>query len=331
MMSRKEEPEVYLNVKEGELEVEYFDIFPTRNELAYHKYLMYGPIPSIFLRNPIITEGCPLNLKYHATLRHIHIKKVYIDLNSPLNIMTRMLNNWIMRRKLNPREDINRGLNNFTGRIKGMYVFVGNFTYVIDFMIVEDISSIIDLRLSQVVLGKPFVKTSNMNPPERVVSIKVNGVTDDAILVYIFPHSLTHHATAWFDHFLRNSINTFEQMVKMFLGKYFPPSMVTELKNEITNFRQRPDESLFEAWERYKLSIDRCPNHNMLPVTQIDTFYKGLTSRHRDTINAAAGRTFMKRRPEECYDLIKNMTAHHNDWDTSAQRSESLIRSFCNI
>nr|GEZ18329.1 reverse transcriptase domain-containing protein [Tanacetum cinerariifolium] len=35
------------------------------------------------------------------------------------------------------------------------------------------------------------------------------------------------------------------------------------------------------------------------------------------------GGTFMKRRPEECYDLIKNMTAHHNDWDTSAQRSES--------
>nr|GEV99536.1 reverse transcriptase domain-containing protein [Tanacetum cinerariifolium] len=35
------------------------------------------------------------------------------------------------------------------------------------------------------------------------------------------------------------------------------------------------------------------------------------------------GGTFMKRRPEECYDLIENMTAHHNDWDTSAQRSES--------
>nr|GEY38163.1 reverse transcriptase domain-containing protein [Tanacetum cinerariifolium] len=75
----------------------------------------------------------------------------------------------------------------------------------------------------------------------------------------------------------------------MFLGKYFPPSMVTKLRNEITNFRQRPDESLFEAWERYMLSIDHCPNHNMLP----------------------------------CYDLIENITAHHNDWDTSVQRSES--------
>nr|GEV94247.1 reverse transcriptase domain-containing protein [Tanacetum cinerariifolium] len=31
----------------------------------------------------------------------------------------------------------------------------------------------------------------------------------------------------------------------------------------------------------------------------------------------------MKRRPEECYDLIENMTAHHNDWDTTVQRGES--------
>nr|GEW38220.1 reverse transcriptase domain-containing protein [Tanacetum cinerariifolium] len=93
----------------------------------------------------------------------------------------------------------------------------------------------------------------------------------------------------------KNSINTFEQMAKIFLGKYFPPSMVTKLRNEIINIRQRPDELLFKAWEHYKLSIDRCPNHNMSPVTQIDTFYNGLTLRHRDTSNAAAGGTFMKR------------------------------------
>ncbi|GJU76970.1 hypothetical protein Tco_1274040 [Tanacetum coccineum] len=109
---------------------------------------------------------------------------------------------------------------------------------------------------------------------------------------------------------------------KYFSENTFPPSCVTNVcGNDITNFHQEPDELLFKAWERYKLSIDRCPNHNMLPVTQIDTFYNGLTLRHRDTINAAAGGTFLKRRPEECYDLIENMTAHHNDWDTSAQRT----------
>ncbi|GKD84972.1 hypothetical protein Tco_1356126 [Tanacetum coccineum] len=41
--SRKEEP------KAEEQEVEHFDMFPTRSELAYHKYLMCGTIPSIFL------------------------------------------------------------------------------------------------------------------------------------------------------------------------------------------------------------------------------------------------------------------------------------------
>nr|GEU87259.1 reverse transcriptase domain-containing protein [Tanacetum cinerariifolium] len=115
-------------------------------------------------------------------------------------------------------------------------------------------------------------------------SIKVNGVTDDALRLYLFPHSLKHHATAWFDRLPRNSITTFEQMAKMFLKKYFPLSMVTKLRNEITNFRQRPDE-----WN------------------------------------------LIEKAPEECYDLIENMTAHHNDWDTAVQRSESsssIISSF---
>nr|GFA41975.1 reverse transcriptase domain-containing protein [Tanacetum cinerariifolium] len=120
-------------------------------------------------------------------------------------------------------------------------------------------------------------------------SIKVNGVTDDAFRLYLFPHSLTYHATAWFDNLPRNSINTFEQMAKMFLGKYFPPTMVTKLRNEITKLCQRPDKSLFEVWECYKLSINLFPNHNMLPVTQIDTFYNGLILRHRHIINDATG------------------------------------------
>nr|GEX80191.1 reverse transcriptase domain-containing protein [Tanacetum cinerariifolium] len=66
-------------------------------------------------------------------------------------------------------------------------------------------------------------------------SIKVNGVTDDALRLYLFPHSLTHYATAWFDRLLRNSINTFEQMAKMFLGKYFPPSMVTKINHQFSS------------------------------------------------------------------------------------------------
>ncbi|GKD88395.1 hypothetical protein Tco_1363902, partial [Tanacetum coccineum] len=91
--SREDGPKEEGNTTTEGVGVEYFDMFPTRNELAYHKYLMYGPIPSIFLRNPIITEGCPSNLKIPCNIGHVHVEKAYIDPNSPLNIMIRMMYN----------------------------------------------------------------------------------------------------------------------------------------------------------------------------------------------------------------------------------------------
>ncbi|GJX87457.1 hypothetical protein Tco_0339471 [Tanacetum coccineum] len=96
-----------------------------------------------------------------------------------------------MRRKLDPMKDTNRGVSNFTGMIKEMHIFIGNFTYALDFMIVEDISSIIDPRLSQVVLGKPFVEISNMtyDPPDGVVRF-ING-TDE--IAYKMPYKIEQY------------------------------------------------------------------------------------------------------------------------------------------
>nr|GEX94144.1 hypothetical protein [Tanacetum cinerariifolium] len=55
-----------------------------------------------------------------------------------------------------------------------------------------------------------------------------------------------------------------------------------------------------------------------LPVPDLQT----MEELCQPSLNVRGG-TFMKRRPEECYDLIENMTAHHNDWETSAQRITS--------
>nr|GEV06293.1 MAK10-like protein [Tanacetum cinerariifolium] len=67
----------------------------------------------------------------------------------------------------------------------------GNFTYIIDFMIVKDISSIIDPRLSQVVIGRPFTKIFNMthDPPKRVVRF-TNG--NDKV-AYKIPHKIEQY------------------------------------------------------------------------------------------------------------------------------------------
>ncbi|GKC08325.1 MAK10-like protein [Tanacetum coccineum] len=160
--SSEGEPEEEGSTITKEVGAEYFDIFLTRSELAYHKYLKCSSIPLIFLRNLIITEGFPSNLKIPCKLG--------------------------MCIKLDPRENSNRGVSNFTGRIKEMNVFIGNLTYIIDFMIIEDISSIIDPRLSQVVLGKPFVEISNMthDPPKGVV--RFTNENDE--VAYKMPHKI---------------------------------------------------------------------------------------------------------------------------------------------
>nr|GEU65482.1 zinc finger, CCHC-type [Tanacetum cinerariifolium] len=60
--SHKEEPKV------GEQEVEYFDIFLTKSELAYHKYLMCSLIPSIFYETLSLWKDALRTSRYHTTL-----------------------------------------------------------------------------------------------------------------------------------------------------------------------------------------------------------------------------------------------------------------------
>ncbi|GJU67252.1 ribosomal protein L16 [Tanacetum coccineum] len=65
----------------------------------------------------------------------------------------------------NESRDIKRkDLNDSTCREtkEGLEVFVGNFTYECDFVIVEDITSVIDHYLGGMVLGKPFVKETGL-------------------------------------------------------------------------------------------------------------------------------------------------------------------------
>nr|GEZ67538.1 reverse transcriptase domain-containing protein [Tanacetum cinerariifolium] len=48
------------------------------------------------------------------------------------------------------------------------------------------------------------------------------------------------------------SILTWEDLVSKFINQFFPPSKTTYLRNEITNFLQKPNETFNEAWERFK-------------------------------------------------------------------------------
>nr|GEV84726.1 reverse transcriptase domain-containing protein [Tanacetum cinerariifolium] len=62
--------------------------------------------------------------------------------------------------------------------------------------------------------------------------MKQNGVSNDALRLSPFPYSLAHHAIAWYDRLPRNSIHSFDDMMRKFFSKYFPPSMEVDQEPE---------------------------------------------------------------------------------------------------
>ncbi|GKD89260.1 reverse transcriptase domain-containing protein [Tanacetum coccineum] len=87
---------------------------------------------------------------------------------------------------------------------------------------------------------------------------------------------------------------------------FFPPSKTTNLRNEITNFKQRFDESFSEAWDRFKDLLRACPHHGFSELHQLDTFYNALNVNDQDSLNSAAGGNFLDKRPADCSSIIES-------------------------
>ena len=76
---------------------------------------------------------------------------------------------------------------------------------------------------------------------------RVNDVLDDAIRLRLFPFSLKDRASEWLNSLLAGSISDWATLAQKFLAKYFPPTKTVKLRNDITNFMQYDQESMYEA------------------------------------------------------------------------------------
>ncbi|GJX29526.1 retrotransposon ORF1 [Tanacetum coccineum] len=241
--------------------VEYFDTFPTRDELTYH-------------------------------------------------------------RKLNPREDANGGVSNFTGSIKVMHIFVGNFTYIVDFIVIEDISSIIDPGLTQVVLGKSFIEISNMTHDQQEGVVRFVNRNDE--VAYKMPHMIEQYNSLsnlekehtksiylrneedkrrgvespsnWLERLPAGSITAWEDLTTRFLAQFFPPERIAKLRNDILMFQQHHGESLSEAWTRFKDLLQKCE------------------------IDHAADDKLRNKNADESWEIIENLALYdHKGWNDTKE------------
>ena len=138
-------------------------------------------------------------------------------------------------------------------------------------------------------------------------TVKFNGVRPEVIKLQLFPFSLKGITASWFDSLPYGSVNTWEELIEAYLSRFFPPSLTSERRGEITTFKQGKDESLYTAWERYKRLLKRCPMHGIDLKIQMDIFYHSMNNTSKGIIDAAYGGAFRRRRAEEARQLIEDL------------------------
>nr|GEU37399.1 hypothetical protein [Tanacetum cinerariifolium] len=150
--------------------------------------------------------------------------------------------------------------------------------------------------LLSLIQANQFYGFESNNPHDHIRSfnritstLKFRNVPNDAIKLMLFPYSLEEAAKIWYEKEPPRSILTRGDLVSKFVNHFFPPSKTTHLKNEITRFNQKFEETFGEAWERFKEMLRQCPHHGFSELHQIDTFYNGLNEHEQDSLNAAAG------------------------------------------
>nr|GEV80896.1 reverse transcriptase domain-containing protein [Tanacetum cinerariifolium] len=137
-------------------------------------------------------------------------------------------------------------------------------------------------------------------------TMRVPNVPSSSIKLMLFPFSLEGAAWIWLEKEPPRSILTWEDLVTKFINQFFPPSKMTNLRNEITRFQQRFNESFYEAWDRFNDLLRVYLHHGFFDLHQLDTFYNALNVNDQDSLNSAMGGNFLDKMPCECLKIIES-------------------------
>ena len=91
------------------------------------------------------------------------------------------------------------------------------------------------------------------------------------------------------------------------MERFFPPALTFKRRREIITFKQGEEESLYNAWERYKKLLKRCPMHEIDQITQMDIFYHAMNYSLKGIIDASCFKAFKRKSVEEANQIIEDL------------------------
>ena len=102
--------------------------------------------------------------------------------------------------------------------------------------------------------------------------------------------------------------------------------LTLERRGEIIIFKQGEDESLYNAWERYKKLLKRCPMHEIDHIMQMDIFYHAMNYTSKGIIDAACCGAFKRKSAEKANHLIEDLAKRNYRAPSKTSGSISRLR-----
>src|SRR3954465_6061383 len=180
----------------------------------------------------------------------------------------------------------------------------------------------------QLVYASPFTGMDHEDPFAHLTkfyeiagSTGVDAANEESLFKRLFPHSLVGKSKEWYLDQPPNVMTDWNLLEEKFLERFFPQSRFMEAKTAIAVFTQGGNESLNEAWERFKSMLRKCKGHGLDDLTQIHIFRNGLQPVHKTLLDATAGGSLMSKSAEEAGPPIDRMPL--NDRQSKQNQSPS--------
>ncbi|GJX31682.1 ribonuclease H-like domain-containing protein [Tanacetum coccineum] len=207
---------------------------------------------------------------------------------------------------------------------------------IVNLKIGDDVEFEINANFMRELRRKLFAGTNDEDVYEHVRTVleivdlfHFPGVTHDAIMLKVFPITLKGRALRWKNRLPAGTITTWDLLKKEFIWRYCHPFITAKKLEEIRNFKQERDETLYHAWERYNDLLYKFPLHDLNYQQKVHIFYTGLDISTRKILDSNGFIPLMT--PTQALESIQVMADHSNDWYDETTTRERINNVMDNV
>ncbi|CAM8902489.1 unnamed protein product [Rhodiola kirilowii] len=128
-------------------------------------------------------------------------------------------------------------------------------------------------------------------------NLRPYGVKVEDFKLKAFYFSLIDSANDWFLSLPAGSIHTWDQMQKKFLNKYYPAGRAMQVRRQLQELRQGPNETMYEYVEKFNALEQSCCNLELPEKLIVEYMLDGLRRLDRKLLDASVGGTIMNLSP----------------------------------